>query len=248
MEHCSRSVSTRRHSILKSDSQLSHKLQIFMSSPLANWVKTFDSSLDGGNTQYMEVKTGGRRDCQADYLKLVDGVFLNKVMRQIDPNPQNERIYRNESNDEVLRVQNLTILVQHIKSFYQEDLQQLVLMTVPNVQLLGRDPLSDEGLQEFEKLLLMLLGCAVQCERKEEFIGQIQALDLDTQVSVASHIQEITQNQQNVLSLHWPDFSSSHPEDLHLLFQNMADHLKDFANQRDENLEVKNISEYSAAF
>ncbi|XP_078063602.1 protein Daple-like, partial [Mustelus asterias] len=162
MDNFSRAFSTRRRSILKSDSQLSHKLQMFMVSSLANWVKTFDASLDGGNAQYMEVKAVGRRDCQAEYLKLVDGVFLNKVMRQIDPNPQSERIYRNEGNDEVLRVQNLTILVQHIKSFYQEDLQQLVLMPLPNVQLLGRDPLSDEGLQELEKLLLLLLGCAVQ--------------------------------------------------------------------------------------
>ncbi|GCC42967.1 hypothetical protein chiPu_0027108, partial [Chiloscyllium punctatum] len=67
----------------------------------------------------MEVKALGRTDCQADYLKLVDGVFLNRVMRQIDTNPQTQRIYHNAGNDEVVRVQNLTILVQQIKSFYQ---------------------------------------------------------------------------------------------------------------------------------
>ncbi|XP_078393164.1 girdin-like, partial [Cetorhinus maximus] len=237
MEISTRTFSCRRRSILKSDSHLSHKLQQFMLSPLASWVKTFDASLDGGGAQYMEVKAGGRRDCQAEYLKLVDGVFLNRVMRQIDPNPQTQRIYRNEGNDEVLRVQNLTILVQHIKAFYQDDLQQLILMTLPNVQLLGRDPLSDEGLQELEKLLLLLLGCAVQCERKEEFIGQIQTLDLDTQATVAGHIQEITQNEQNMVPLHWPDLSSSSLQDLELLIQNMADHMKDLVNQRDENME-----------
>ncbi|XP_072102146.1 uncharacterized protein [Mobula birostris] len=191
----------------------------------------------GDEIQYLELKTPGRRDCQSDYLKLVDGVFLNRIMREIDPNPPTQRVYRNENNDEVLRVQNLSILLQHIKTFYQEDLQQLVLMAPPNVQLLGRDPLSDEGLQELNKLLLLLLGCAVQSERREEFIQQIQTMDLDTQASVAGHIQEVTQNPQNVLSLQWPEMDCLTSHELQLLFDNMACHLRALAKQRDDNME-----------
>ncbi|XP_060679548.1 girdin-like, partial [Hemiscyllium ocellatum] len=237
MELSGRAGSTRRRSVLKSDSQLSYKLQQFMQSPLVSWVRTFEASLDGDDGQYMEVKALGRTDCQADYLKLVDGVFLNRVMRQIDTNPQTQRIYHNAGNDEVVRVQNLTILVQQIKSFYQEDLQQLILMDLPNVQLLGRDPLSDAALQELEKMLLLLLGCAVQCEDKEEFIGRIQTLDLDVQTSVARHIQEITQNRENLVSVQCGDLASSSVEELHLLFGNMVQHLKELVNQRDENME-----------
>ncbi|XP_069750006.1 girdin-like isoform X3 [Narcine bancroftii] len=230
----------RRSSFLRSGTHLSQSLQRFMASALVTWVKTLGSSLELGDSEETcapEPGSSHHRDGHSDYLKLVDGVFLNRVMRQIDPNPQTQRIYHNERNDEVLRVQNLSILMQHIRTFYQEDLQQLILMSPPNVQLLGRDPLSDEGMQELDKVLLLLLGCAVQSERKEDIIKQIQTLDLDTQISVAAHIREVTQNPQNVVALHWPDLSSVHTSQLELLFENMACHLKNLARQRDDNLE-----------
>ncbi|RXM94519.1 Protein Daple [Acipenser ruthenus] len=62
----------------------------------------------------------GDEDKLSMYLDLVDGVFLNKIMLKIDPSPTNQRVNRNVNNDVNLRIQNLTILVRHIKNYYQE--------------------------------------------------------------------------------------------------------------------------------
>ena len=51
---------------------------------------------------------------------------------------------------------------------------------------------SVEALGELRKVLLLLLGCAVQCERKEQFIENIKTLDIDVQHAMVEHIKEVS--------------------------------------------------------
>ncbi|XP_019328011.1 PREDICTED: protein Daple isoform X5 [Aptenodytes forsteri] len=171
-------------------------------------------------------------------MDLVDGVVLNRIMLQIDPRPTNQRVNKHVNNDAYLRVQNLTILVRNIKTYYQEVLQQLIVMNLPNVLMIGKDPLSGKSMDEIKKLLLLVLGCAVQCERKEEFIERIKQLDIETQAAIVSHIQEVTHNQENVFDLQWLELPDMAPEELESLSRNMVFHLKRLIDERDECTEV----------
>ncbi|NXY20021.1 GRDN protein, partial [Atrichornis clamosus] len=201
-------------------------LEQFMSSPLVTWVKTF-GPLAGGNGTNLE-----------EYVALVDGVYLNEVMLQINPKSANQRINKKVNNDASLRIQNLSILVKQIKTYYQENLQQLIMMSLPNVLIIGKNPFSEPGTEEVKKLLLLLLGCAVQCQKKEEFIERIQSLDFDTRAAVAAHIQEVTHNQENVFDLQWMDVIVLTQEYVEPLLKNMALHLKRLIDERDEHSET----------
>ncbi|XP_064002056.1 girdin isoform X4 [Pogoniulus pusillus] len=201
-------------------------MEQFMSSPLVTWVKTF-GPLAGGNGTNLE-----------EYVALVDGVFLNEVMLQINPKSANQRINKKVNNDASLRIQNLSILVKQIKTYYQETLQQLIMMSLPNVLIIGKNPFSEPGTEEIKKLLLLLLGCAVQCQKKEEFIERIQGLDFDTRAAVAAHIQEVTHNQENVFDLQWMDDNVLTQEYVEPLLKNMALHLKRLIDERDEHSET----------
>ncbi|XP_043368260.1 girdin isoform X4 [Dermochelys coriacea] len=201
-------------------------LEQFMSSPLVTWVKTF-GPLAGGNRSNLE-----------EYVALVDGIFLNEVMLQINPKSTSQRVNKKVNNDASLRIQNLSILVRQIKSYYQETLQQLIMMSLPNVLIIGKNPFSEPGTEEIKKLLLLLLGCAVQCQKKEEFIERIQDLDFDTRAAVAAHIQEVTHNQENVFDLQWMDVSILSQEYIEPLLKNMALHLKRLTDERDEHSET----------
>ncbi|XP_070596040.1 protein Daple-like [Erythrolamprus reginae] len=86
---------------------VSELLELFLQSPLVTWVKTF--GLLGSDNE----------DKLAVYMNLADGVFLNKIMLQIDPRPTNQRFNEHVNNDVNLRIQNLTILVRNIKTYYQ---------------------------------------------------------------------------------------------------------------------------------
>ncbi|KAJ8282834.1 hypothetical protein COCON_G00053530 [Conger conger] len=223
------------------DTNFSEILDEFMTSALVIWVHLFDNVVDGEgdgplSTQYLEVNSSSQHS-QHKYLRLTNGIFLNEVMRVIDPNPKVEQICRNENNDEVLRVQNFSVLNRHLRSYYQEDLQQLLLMPLPNVAVLGRDPLTEAAVEELRSLLLLLLGCAVQCERKEEFIQQIQSLDIETQAAIATCIQEVTQDPSNVLPRQWGELCAVERAELQGLFNTMAQHIQALLFQRDSHLE-----------
>uniref|UniRef100_A0A8C5PIF3 Coiled-coil domain containing 88A n=1 Tax=Leptobrachium leishanense TaxID=445787 RepID=A0A8C5PIF3_9ANUR len=239
-------------------------LENFLASPLVIWVsgawfsgpffKRFDSSsADASKAKiscmnplyvfFLQIKTfgslvKGKGTLLDDYVALVDGVFLNEVMFQINPKADNQRIYKKINNDASLRIQNLSVLVKQIKSYYQESLQQLVMMTLPNVLIIGKNPFSEQGTEEMKKLLLLLLGCAVQCERREEFIEKIQSLDFDTQAAVASHIQEVTHNPENVFDLQLMDSPDISPEDVESLLKSTAFHLKRLVDERDDQSET----------
>ncbi|XP_032072884.1 girdin isoform X1 [Thamnophis elegans] len=201
-------------------------LEVFVSSPLVTWVKTF-GSLAGQNATNLE-----------EYVALLDGVFLNEVMLQINPKAASQRINKKVNNDASLRIQNLSILIRQIKSYYQETLQQLIMMPLPNVLIIGKNPFSEQGTEEVKKLLLLLLGCAVQCQKKEEFIERIQSLDFDVRAAVAAHIQEVTHNQENVFDLQWMDDSALAQDYIEPLLKNMALHLKRLIDERDEHSET----------
>ncbi|XP_070932810.1 girdin isoform X6 [Macaca nemestrina] len=201
-------------------------LEQFMTSPLVTWVKTFGPLTAGNGTNLDE------------YVALVDGVFLNQVMLQINPKLESQRVNKKVNNDASLRMHNLSILVRQIKFYYQETLQQLIMMSLPNVLIIGKNPFSEQGTEEVKKLLLLLLGCAVQCQKKEEFIERIQGLDFDTKAAVAAHIQEVTHNQENVFDLQWMEVTDMSQEDIEPLLKNMALHLKRLIDERDEHSET----------
>uniref|UniRef100_A0AAR2KXF0 HOOK N-terminal domain-containing protein n=1 Tax=Pygocentrus nattereri TaxID=42514 RepID=A0AAR2KXF0_PYGNA len=93
-------------------------------------------------------------------------------------------------------------------------------------------------MEEMKRLLLLLLGCAVQCERKEEIIEKIKLLDIETQAAIVSHIQEVTHNQENVLDLQWLEVGELPAEELDPLSRTMAFHLRKLIDERDEHSEV----------
>ncbi|XP_075439628.1 protein Daple-like [Ascaphus truei] len=91
------------------DITISELLDLFLDSPLVTWVKTCGPCENENETKL------------AMYMDLADGVFLNKIMLQMDPMSSHQRINKHVNNDATLRTQNLTILVRHIKTYYQRE-------------------------------------------------------------------------------------------------------------------------------
>ncbi|XP_030247634.1 protein Daple isoform X2 [Sparus aurata] len=213
------------------DVTLSELLATFMESPLVLWVRMLGPLGSCDNV--------GSEERVNMFMELVDGVFLHKIMTHIDPSPTQQRLNKNVNNDVSLRLHNLTVLTRHIRMYYQETLQQLIVMPLPNILCIAKDPLSAKSMEDLKRLLLLILGCAVQCERKEEMIEKIKLLDIETQGAIVSHIQEVTHNQLNVLDLSWLEEGSELPhEELEHLSRNMAVSLQQLIEQRDKDSEV----------
>ncbi|XP_042705671.1 coiled-coil domain-containing protein 88B isoform X3 [Chrysemys picta bellii] len=223
------------------DGRVWESLGDFVSGPLVTWVRTLENLVPMGWVED-EPQSPSAPDRQARareyFLHLADGAFLTQVMGLIrDPTPWRARPPQSQQGDERLRLQTLHTLLQQLRAFYQDDLQQLILMTPPNVQLLARDPLTEQGINEMRKLLLLLLGAAVQCERKAEVIERIQGLDIETQTALAGAIQEVTQDPGVVLSLQWGALAELHPLELTRVLQELSSRLRGLVQERDASAE-----------
>uniref|UniRef100_A0A671QL35 Girdin-like n=1 Tax=Sinocyclocheilus anshuiensis TaxID=1608454 RepID=A0A671QL35_9TELE len=152
-------------------------LEDFLLSPLVCWVKTVSPLGSDGSPL-------------SEFMTLVDGVYLNDIMTEINPKSSVQRAHRKVHNDPTLRIQNLSILVQQIKSCYQVSSALYLVKELVCECVIWMCVFSEQGLEEMRKILLLLLGCAVQCNRKEEYIDRIQTLDFDMQAAIAAHIQE----------------------------------------------------------
>ena len=80
--------------------------------------------------------------------------------------------------------------------------------------MLTREPTNDSSFNEMNDLLLLILGCAIQCDRKQEFIEHIKQLDVDVQRGLVMSIQEITENPDIVIPYRLNELCEMNREEL----------------------------------
>uniref|UniRef100_A0ABM5F4M5 Coiled-coil domain-containing protein 88B n=1 Tax=Pogona vitticeps TaxID=103695 RepID=A0ABM5F4M5_9SAUR len=207
----------------------------FISGPLVTWVQTMECLADSRSDQPTSPQEKQNHECRKEYfVKLVNGDFLIRIMETIDMISEGRRLSWSEPTNESYRLQTLQTLLQRLRDFYQNDLQQLILSSPPNIYLLAHHPFTAQAVGEMKKLLLLLLGGAVQCERRDKVIGSIQTLDITTQAALVSAIQEVTREPENVLRLSWKDLGPSEAEQL---LREAVPRIQELVHERDVSLE-----------
>nr|XP_054509503.1 protein Hook homolog 2 isoform X2 [Agelaius phoeniceus] len=123
---------------------------------------------------------------------LASGVTLAHVLHQIDPSWFDEawlgRIRGDTEGSARLKVNNLRQVLQSVLEYWQDVLGQAVgEQHVPDVGAAARhgDP------EQLRRLVRLVLGCAVSCQRREEHIQRIMTLEESVQHEVMTAIQEL---------------------------------------------------------
>uniref|UniRef100_T1K417 HOOK N-terminal domain-containing protein n=1 Tax=Tetranychus urticae TaxID=32264 RepID=T1K417_TETUR len=200
----------------------STKVTTFLKSPLVTWIKTFQ-------------KEG--YDDQVDCFKLFDGIFLNSVWQQIETNGSfHSHSTIDETGDSITsRIRNLSSLLYKIQSFYYDSLGQILVLKLPDVVNIGRDPEDECNLEDLGAFLLLLLGSAVQCESKEKFIEAITAFDFTVQESIVACIREIVDNPSSVWSINdWGELTSIPEVDQSRMYSTLVANVNRLAKERDD--------------
>ncbi|XP_046341956.1 girdin-like isoform X2 [Haliotis rufescens] len=187
----------------------------YMANPLVVWVETFRDN-DSPPLKYKD---------------LYDGVFLCDVMQRIDPRPAYQNLHRVVDDDASIRQLNWDLLIKNIRAYYLEVLQQLLILKLPNIHAICRDPHKDSSFEEIRKVLLLVLGCAVQCEHKQSFIENIKQLEIEVQHAIVEHIKEITDDSEAVLPI-------EPPAELEAYTEKMFAHLTRLIKERDDVSEL----------
>ncbi|KAM6307863.1 protein Hook homolog 2, partial [Podargus strigoides] len=123
---------------------------------------------------------------------LASGVTLAHVLHRIDASWFSElwlgRIRDDAGENWRLKASNLRKVLQSVLEYWQDVLGQAVAeQHVPDVVLAAQcaDP------EQLGKLVRLVLGCAVSCERREEHIQRIMTLEKSVQHGVMAAIQEV---------------------------------------------------------
>ncbi|KAJ8277869.1 hypothetical protein GJAV_G00081050 [Gymnothorax javanicus] len=139
------------------------------------WLQTFNTAAPCKTTQ-----------------DLTTGVAMSQALHQIDPTWFSEswmgRIKEDVGDNWRLKMNNLKKVLQMVVDYYNEVLaQQISDFPLPDLVQVAEhsDPV------ELGRLLQLILGCAVKCERKQEYIQIIMTLEESVQHVVMTAIQEL---------------------------------------------------------
>ncbi|ULT92570.1 hypothetical protein L3Y34_009978 [Caenorhabditis briggsae] len=175
---------------------------VFWSHPLAFWLQ--DCALgDPPLIPEQEWRMEHRRNCPIIHFEEIsDGFLMTSLMKFIDSDTQQVSLDFSENGKSKkgrsLQFQNLLI---RISRFYETNLEQIIVCQLPDLHTLTRIEFDESFQEELKKLLLLLLGCAIQSDKKKVFVERITGFDQEIQIGLASYIQELTEGNQIVRSL-----------------------------------------------
>ncbi|XP_068032986.1 protein Hook homolog 3 isoform X4 [Anomalospiza imberbis] len=130
---------------------------------------------------------------------LTSGVVMAQVLQKIDPAYFDDnwlnRIKTEVGDNWRLKVSNLKKILKGILDYNHEILgQQINDFTLPDVNMIGEH--ADAA--ELGRMLQLILGCAVNCEQKQEYIQTIMMMEESVQHVVMTAIQELMSKESPV--------------------------------------------------
>ncbi|XP_071747286.1 uncharacterized protein [Lepeophtheirus salmonis] len=201
-------------------------MEDFKDGPLMTWLRTFPDVSE-----------------EVTFLDLINGNVLLSVLQSFEsevfehplgsPSPH-ESIHQFDVKEFASKVQKFEDLIRSLKYYYEEVLGQMVIIKLPNSLLICEDPPTKDSLVEMDRLLLLILGAAVQCSQKETVIQCIKNLPVAVQEAIVIKIKEVTDNPTNVWTSELNDPSSLVPNQRDLMYVLLVSHVKKLVKERDE--------------
>uniref|UniRef100_A0A8C7H303 Hook microtubule-tethering protein 1 n=1 Tax=Oncorhynchus kisutch TaxID=8019 RepID=A0A8C7H303_ONCKI len=161
--------------------------------------------------------------------ELTTGVAMSQALHQIDPAWFSKswlgRIKEDVGDNWRLKMNNLKKILQMMVDYYNEALsQQIQEFPLPDLVKVAEH--SDRV--ELGRLLQLILGCAVKCERKQEYIQVIMTLEESVQHVVMTAIQELMSKENMV------QFGAEPPGDVESQLKKALEDLADLMSEKEE--------------
>ncbi|XP_072245943.1 protein Hook homolog 1 [Leuresthes tenuis] len=172
--------------------------------------------------------------------ELMTGAAMSQALHQIDPAWFSDgwlsRIKADVDDNWRLKLNNLKKILQMVVDYYNEVLaQEISEFPLPDLSLVAEhsDPV------QLGRLLQLILGCAVRCERKQEYIQIIMTLEESVQHVVMTAIQELMS--KDTMAPFGAELSGDLEQQLKKALEELAELLseKEALAQRCEELDIQ---------
>ena len=123
---------------------------------------------------------------------LSDGAALSQILHEVSSSFFDEdwvtTIKADNVSNKHIKISNLKKILRAVISFYEDEIGMRVLETKkPNLKMV----VENGNLLEMGRLLQLVLGCAVNCDNKQDYIQAIMAMEESVQHGVMTAIQEL---------------------------------------------------------
>ncbi|KAI6659260.1 Girdin-like [Oopsacas minuta] len=154
-----------------------HASHHFLRSALFQWIVSFSKQTSVDSVE-----------------QLSDGLLLGEVSMIIHPESFPHSEMHSNCKDTNSKLHNLSTVMNHLISFSQNHLRCVLTLEFPDISLIASEPSSSKGMDELEKLILMILGIGVECENRAPLIENMKNLSLENQEGLVNLISEVTKN------------------------------------------------------
>jgi hypothetical protein len=130
---------------------------------------------------------------------LSDGAALGQILHEVAPSfftgDWLSGINSEDANNKHLKISNLKKILRAVTSYYDDELNMRVQESKrPNLKLI----VENGNLLEMGRLLQLILGCAVNCDNKQDYIQAIMGMEESVQHGVMTAIQELMTQEPTV--------------------------------------------------
>ncbi|XP_042238119.1 protein Hook homolog 3-like isoform X1 [Homarus americanus] len=171
---------------------------------------------------------------------LTDGVAMANVLHQIAPEYFTQfwltKIKPDVGDNWRLKVSNLRKVQQGIVDYYQEQLNQNIKhFPLPDLSKIGEH--GDK--MEMGQMLQLLLGCAVNCENKQQYIEAIMNMEERVQKVIMEAIQELMlrESSPGILLMDGEGRPDLGPASFHPHIKTILEQLETATQSRDETIQ-----------
>lgn len=173
--------------------------------------------------------------------QLTDGVVMANVLHQIAPEYFSQlwlvKIKADVGDNWRLKVSNLRKVQQGIVDYYQEQLNQNIKhFPLPDLNKIGEH----DDQEELGRMLQLILGCAVNCESKQQYIEAIMNMEENVQKVIMEAIQELMLRESSPGILSGGDSEGRlelGPASFHPQLKTVLEQLESATQSRDETVQ-----------
>ncbi|KAM3717271.1 Girdin [Dirofilaria immitis] len=172
----------------------------FWNKPLGAWIKdciTGSDALLPESTWRAEAFHGR----VLRFSELCDGFIFSLLFVFVESDTLNLIIMRDGKNSFSNTANSLKRFSLDSELDEQKQLNKLIVMPLPDLLTIVRNPYPDDCEADVNNVLLLLLGCAVQGEQRDKFIERIKRMENELQTALINQIKKIAEEGDCVLNL-----------------------------------------------
>ncbi|CAG7723228.1 unnamed protein product [Allacma fusca] len=224
----------------------------FHKKPLYIWAKSFADKESQKEENFKSFVTGNALSHALEYVGIFpeaeqSSLHLSAIFEEESQQQTKNRFPNHYESETKNRIQSLNRMFMELKSYFEDHFSQLVAIKPPNsVHIVSACPSC--SVQELEKLLLLLLGAAIQGTQMQDSIKKIKRFTTEVQEALIGNIKLMSDSPDVLHIKSWSQFLSLEVEERQKMYEKIIKLIRKLLFDRNQSVQAQLMSDYFAGY